>query len=282
MIRPTRSQGDTPVLGSEDIIFPRWKSGPLTPMQGLSPNSTAMTLLAGFAQGNVQMQGNTIMHLQEGNLARLQQVTIELLDPGTGRVVGSIPDVNFVEGMKQMSDGESIGEILNELVPQGSENDDQSNERGSDCGYNSMAREKQGKPSAVPSPATKAANKERKKEKQEKKDEGKDKLKPPLRSGLGPPALTTPLLMTMGPTTRPSPAKHDVMTSPEGAPLLKDPKIDKRTGVPKTSEAEKAQIRELLAGREKGKTAEAEESEETEEEETGKKTPPRRTSRDLE
>ena len=118
--------------------------------------------------------------------------------------------------------------------------------------------------------------------KKEKKDEGKDKLKPPLRSGLGPPALTTPLLMTMGPTTRPSPAKHDVMTSPEGAPLLKDPKIDKRTGVPKTSEAEKAQIRELLAGREKGKTAEAEEAEETEEEETGKKTPPRRTSRDLE
>ena len=53
-----------------------------------------MTLLAGFAQGNVQMQGKAIKHLQEGNLARLQRVTIELLEPETGRVMGSIPNVN--------------------------------------------------------------------------------------------------------------------------------------------------------------------------------------------
>ena len=110
-----------------------------------------MTLLAGFAQGNVQIQGNAIRHLQEGNLARLQQVTIELLDPGTSRVIGSIPDVNFIEGMKQIPDGESIGGMLNELVPQNPEYDDQSNERGSDHGHYSMVREKQGKPSAVPS-----------------------------------------------------------------------------------------------------------------------------------
>ena len=70
------------------------------------------------------MQGNAIRHLQEGNLARLQQVTIELPDPGTGRVMGSTPDVNFVVDMKQMSDVGTIGEMLNKLVPQGSENDD--------------------------------------------------------------------------------------------------------------------------------------------------------------
>ena len=145
VIRPTLSKGGTPVLGSEEIILPRWKSGPPTPMQGLSQNSTVMTLLVEFAQGNVQMQGNVNRHLQEGNLARLQQVTIELLDPRTGRVMGSIPDVNFVEGIKQMLDGESTGEMLNELVPQGSENDDQSHERGSDRGHYSMVREKQGK-----------------------------------------------------------------------------------------------------------------------------------------
>ena len=70
-------------------------------MQGLSANSTAITLLAWFAQGNIQMQENAIKHLQEGNLAKLQQVTIELLEPGMGRVMGSIPNVNFVNGMNQ-------------------------------------------------------------------------------------------------------------------------------------------------------------------------------------
>ena len=58
IIRPIRSQGGTSILGSEEIILPIWKSGPPTSVQGLSPNSTAITLLAGFTQGNIQMQGN--------------------------------------------------------------------------------------------------------------------------------------------------------------------------------------------------------------------------------
>ena len=86
-------------------------------MQGLSPNSTAITLLAGFAQGNVQMQGNAIKHLQEGNLPRLRNITIELLEPGTGRVMGSIPDVNFIEGLDQMATEEMIDEMLNQIDP---------------------------------------------------------------------------------------------------------------------------------------------------------------------
>ena len=71
------------------------------------------------------------------------------------------------------------------------------------------------------------------------------------------------------------------MTSQEGAPLLKNPKIDQRTGVPKTSEAEKRHIVELLAGRGIGKSKESEESEETEKAVRKKKFLPRRTSRDL-
>ena len=78
-----------------------------------------------FAQGNVQMQRNTIKHLQEGNLARLQQVAIELLELETGRVMGSIPDVNFVEGMEQMPVGELIGDMLSELKPPNSESSNQ-------------------------------------------------------------------------------------------------------------------------------------------------------------
>ena len=161
IIRPTRSQGSTPILGLEEIILLKWKSGPSTPVS--VPNSTAMTLLAGFAQGNIQMQGNAIKHLQEGNLARLQQVTTELLEPGTGRVMGSISDVNFVEGMKQMPDEESIGEMLNELVPENSKSSDSNNEIDSDHGCYSMVKEKQGKPSVASSSATKAADKKKEK-----------------------------------------------------------------------------------------------------------------------
>ena len=87
--------------------------------------------------------------------------------------------------------------------------------------------------------------------------------------------------MTTGPTMVHSPAKRSAVTSPEEAPLLKNLKIDQRTGVPKTSAAEKRHRVELLAGRGKGKPKESEESKETEEEVRKKKSPPRRPSRDL-
>ena len=85
----------------------------------------------------------------------MQQVTIELLEPGTGRVMGSIPDVNFVEGMEQMPGGNQLRKCYNKLKPQDSESDDESNEK--DCEFYSIVREKQGKPSAVSSLVTKAA-----------------------------------------------------------------------------------------------------------------------------
>ena len=62
------------------------------------------------------MQGNAIKHLQERNLAKLQQVTIELLEPGMGRVMGSIPDVIFVDSMNQVPAEESIGERLSNMA----------------------------------------------------------------------------------------------------------------------------------------------------------------------
>ena len=160
VIRPTRSQGDTPILGSEEIILPQWKSGPPTPVQGLSPNSTAMTLLAGVAQGNIQMQSNAIKHLQEGNLAKLQSVTIELLEPEISRVMGSIPDVNFVDGMNQMPVEESIGEMLSELGSNNPTSSELNNETTFDNYCYSMGKEKQGKQNPIPSPVTKEAETE--------------------------------------------------------------------------------------------------------------------------
>ena len=146
VIRPTRSQGSTQILGSEEIILPKWKSGPPTPVQGLSPNCTAMTLLAGLTQGNIQMQGNAIKHLQEGNLAKLQQVTIELLEPGMGRIMGSIPNV---DSMNQMPVEGSIREILSELGFENPTSSEQNNEIDFDSDCYSMGKEKQGKPNPI-------------------------------------------------------------------------------------------------------------------------------------
>ena len=183
-LRATWSQGGTPVSGSGELVLPTWKLGLPTPIQGLSPNSTAFSLLAGFAEGNIQVQGDAVQHLQEGNLAKLPWVTIELIEQGTGNIMGSIPDVNLVEGIK-IPEGKSIREMLRKL-----EVVEQINGTIPDNGNFSMAREKQGKPSKVPSPTTKAEAK--------KTEKGKDQLKPP-NSGLGPtvgaaskPALTGP------------------------------------------------------------------------------------------
>ena len=44
------------------------------------------------------------------------KVVVELLEPGMGKVMGSIPDVNFVEGMNQKESlEESIEDMLKEL-----------------------------------------------------------------------------------------------------------------------------------------------------------------------
>ena len=135
-------------------------------MQGLSPNSTAITLLTGFAKSNIQMQGNAIKPLHEGNLAKLQSVTIELLEPGMSRVMGSIPDVNFVDGMNQMPVEESFGEMLSELGSKNPTSSEQNNEIDFDNDCYSMGKEKQGKPNPIASTATKAVNRKKEKERQ--------------------------------------------------------------------------------------------------------------------
>ena len=104
-----RSQGVTPVTGSDKIELPEWKSGLPTPVQGLSPNSTAFTLLEGFTKGNIQMQGEAVRHLQEGNLARLRNVTIELMEPD-GKILGTIKNVNFLEKQNEEIEENTISE----------------------------------------------------------------------------------------------------------------------------------------------------------------------------
>ena len=108
------------------------------------------------------MQGNAIKHLQEGNLAKLQQVTIELLKPETGRVMGSIPDVNFVDSINQVPVEESIGEMLSELGNRSSTLAEQNDKISFDNDNSSMGKQKQGRQNPTqPSPASKIAEKAR-------------------------------------------------------------------------------------------------------------------------
>ena len=50
------SASGTPVQGLEEIVPATWVPGPLTHVQRMSPNSAALALLTGFAEGSIQMQ----------------------------------------------------------------------------------------------------------------------------------------------------------------------------------------------------------------------------------
>ena len=53
-----KSAGGTPIQGSASIVPVAWVSGPPTQVQQMSPNSAALALLSGFAEGRIQMQGD--------------------------------------------------------------------------------------------------------------------------------------------------------------------------------------------------------------------------------
>ena len=95
--------GGTPVQGSEDIVPVTWVSGPPTQVQQMSPNSAALALLTGFAEGKIQMQGETVRHLSGVHTGETKQVTIELIQPD-GRLIDKIEEVNFLDwsGQKEL------------------------------------------------------------------------------------------------------------------------------------------------------------------------------------
>ena len=52
-----KSAGGTPMQGLEGIVPVAWMLGPPAQVQRMSPNSAALALLTGFAEGKIQMQG---------------------------------------------------------------------------------------------------------------------------------------------------------------------------------------------------------------------------------
>ena len=239
-----QSQGGTPVAGSDQMELPEWKSGLPTLVQGLSPNSTAFTLLEGFPKGNIQMQGEAVRHLQEGNLARLRNVTIELME-SDGKILGIIKDVNFLEKQSEKIEGNTISKpTISEIL--GGLEIDQELKKENITDVCSMGKQKRGRLNPTkPSPAFKVAK---------KKKAVLEKPKPAPKSRLGSLDKTTP---EAGETKR---------------VLLKaNPRINPETGVPGTTEAEREAIWRLLESRGRGQTTPAADSSSSSEEKASKK-----------
>ena len=95
-----KSEGGTPMQGLEGIVPVTWVSGQLTQVQGMSPNSAALALLTGFAEGKIQMQGETVKHLSRVHMGKMKQVTIELIQPD-GKLIDKIKRVNFLDWSEQ-------------------------------------------------------------------------------------------------------------------------------------------------------------------------------------
>ena len=91
-----KSSGGTPVQGLEEIVPATWVPGPLTHVQRMSPNSAALALLTGFAEGSIQMQGETVKHLSEGNMGEMKKVMIDLIQPD-GKLIDKIENVSFLD-----------------------------------------------------------------------------------------------------------------------------------------------------------------------------------------
>ena len=95
-----KSAGGTPIQGSKSIVPVTWVSGPPTQVQQMSPNSAALALLSGFAEGRIQMQGETVKHLSGVHMGEMKQVTIELIQPD-GKWTDKIKKVNFLDWSEQ-------------------------------------------------------------------------------------------------------------------------------------------------------------------------------------
>ena len=167
------------------------------------------------------------------------------------QVLGTIKNVNFLEGSTKKVKEPTIGEMLGEL--------EQDQEVMADTITNvcSIGKQKEGKINLTkPSLASKAVAKEKnarekKNSKKDKKEEPKGKSKLALKSGLGPSKKTIPAAKE----PRTSPRKQPAI------PMLKqNPQINPETGASYTMPAEKEVIQRLLEGRSKRKATPEKES----------------------
>ena len=209
-----KSAGGTPVQGSAGIVPVTWVSGPPTQVQQMSPNSAALALLSGFAEGRIQMQGETVKHLGGVHMGETKQVTIELIQLD-GKLTDKIKKMNFLDWSEQK------GLVGNEML-------EAEIKKSIDSNLCSMGRQKKGKDPDKLSPAAKNRRAAEAK---------KRKPKPLLKSGLGPemPAERKGLVKATrsSPRNKPvTPLKATAMEMPARQTVRKSPRFKKTPTTP--------------------------------------------------
>ena len=77
----------------------------------MSPNSAALALLTGFAEGKIQMQGETVKHFSRVHMEKMKQVTIELIQLDE-KLIDKTEKVNFLDWSEQKeSEGDELLEV---------------------------------------------------------------------------------------------------------------------------------------------------------------------------
>ena len=218
-----KSAGGTPIQGSEGIVPVTWVSGPPDQVQQMSQNSAFLALLAGFAEGKIQMQGETVKHLSGVHKGETKQVTIELIQPD-GKLIDKIEKVNFLDWSGQK---ELVGDELLEVEIK----------KSIDSNLCSMGKQKKGRDPDKLSPV--AENRKRAAEAKEKQQEKEKKPKLMPKSGLG---LKTPvekkgsgMATRSSPRNKPgSPLKTTITETPAKQPVRKSPRFKETPMTPTT------------------------------------------------
>ena len=218
-----KSEGGTPMQGSEGIVPVTWVSGPPTQVQRMSPNSAALALLAGFAEGKIQMQGETVKHLSRVHMEKTKQVTIELIQPD-GKLIDKIEKVNFLDWSEQK---ELKGDELLEVEIK----------KSVDSNLCSMSKQKKGRDPDKLSPV--AENRKRAAEAKEKQREKEKKPKPLPKSGLGSKTLVekkgSGTATRSSPRNKPGPPSKTTTTeTPAKQPFRKSPRFKETPTTPTT------------------------------------------------
>ena len=209
-----KSAGGTPVQGSAGIVPVTWVSGPPTQVQQMSPNSAALALLSGFAEGRIQMQGETVKHLGGVHMGETKQVTIELIQPD-GKLTDKIKKMNFLDWSEQK------GLVGNEML-------EAEIKKSIDSNLCSMGRQKKGKDPDKLLPAA---------ENRWAAEAKKRKPKPLPKSGLGPetPAERKGLVKATrsSPRNKPvTPLKATATETPARQTVRKSPRFKKTPTTP--------------------------------------------------
>ena len=189
----------------------------------MSPNSAALALLAGFAEGKIQMQGETVKHLSRVHMEKMKRVTIELIQPD-GKLIDKIEKVNFLDWSEQKElEGDELLEV--EI------------KKSVDSNLCSMSKQKKGRDPDKLSPA--AENRKRAAEAKEKEREKEKKPKPLPKSGLG---SKTPvekkgsgMATRSSPRNKPGPPSKTTTTETPAKQLVrKSPRFKKTPTTPTT------------------------------------------------